>query len=139
MTSPPQPPSEPEAIAKHERVKLILSRINDAPPAQNREEALDLIDRIFREVEDRHSGVPHDPFHPGRLYPPAAQMERQVDGIPSLRRYRHTGHYTLIAENGAIVIRVFVRGFKDGIAAIIGERTELDKPGADGRCVPDFE
>lgn len=66
-------------------------------------------------------------------------MERQVDGIPSLRRYRHTGHYTLIAENGAIVIRVFVRGFKDGIAAIIGERTELDKPGADGRCVPDFE
>lgn len=98
-----------------------------------------MIDQAFRSIEDRHSGVRHDVFHPDRLYPPVAAMERQVEGRPGLRRYRHTGHYTLIAENGAIVIRVFIRGMMNGAMAIVGERTELDKAGSDGRHVTDWE
>jgi hypothetical protein len=66
-------------------------------------------------------------------------LERQVEGKTWLRRYRHTGHYTLIADNGAIVIRGFIRGMKDGVMAIVDERTELDKAGADGRRIADFE
>ena len=125
-------PDKPH-LSKPARVALILAALRDAPAVADREEALALMDRVFRLVEDEHCGVPHESFHAERLYPPVVAMERQVEGQPWLRRYRHTGHYTLIADNGAIVIRVFVRGTKDGVMTIIGERTELDKPGADGR------
>lgn len=118
---------------------MIFTALRDSPAASNREDALALLDRIFRLVEDEHSGVPCEPHHVDRLYPPVADMERKVEGKPWLRRYRHTRHYTLIADNGAIVIRVFERGMKDGAMAIVSERTELDKPGADGRRVADLE
>ncbi|MGV3664155.1 MAG: hypothetical protein ACO1TE_28540 [Prosthecobacter sp.] len=130
--------SEPQ-LSKKDRVDLILTRLLTAPAAGSREEALALMDRVFREVEDMHSGVPHDPYHPDRLYPPTTDMERKVEGRPSLSRYRHTGHYTLIAENGAIEVRILVRGMKDGVKVIVGERTELNKAGADGRRVADFD
>jgi hypothetical protein len=126
-------------FTKQERVSLILKSLAASPPPASRGEALALMDRVFRAVEDEHSGVPHDPYHADRLYPPVAAMERLVEGQPGLRRYRHTGHYTLIAENGAIAIRVFVRGMKDGMMAIVGERTELDIPSADGRRIDSFE
>ena len=129
----------PDKLSKRDRVHLILESILEAPAAASRNEALVLLDQAFRSVEDQHSGVPHDPHHVERLYPPVAEMEREVEGNPWLRRYRHTNHYTLIAANGAIVIRVFVRGMKGGVMAIIGERTELDKPGADGRRVEDLD
>gem|GEM_PF-827491 len=132
-------PAENLRLSKKERVSMILTALMDAPAAGSRDEALALMDRIFRSVEDVHSGVPHDPQHIDRLYPPIASMERRVDHKPWLRRYRHTGHYTLIGDNGAIAIRVFIRGLKDGVMAIVGERTELDKPGADGRRVDDLE
>jgi hypothetical protein len=125
--------------SKQSRVGWILAALKDAPAAAARDEALALMDRVFRLVEDQHSGVPHEPFHANRLYPPVAAMARQVEGKPWLRRYRHTGHYTLIADNGAIVIRVLVRGMQNGVMAIIDERTELDKPGADGRRIADLE
>lgn len=131
-------PDKPQ-LSKAARVALILAALRDAPPAASRGEALALRDRVFRLVEDEHCGVPHEPFHADRLYPPVAAMERLVEGKPLLWRYRHTGHYTLIADNGAIVIRGFVRGMKDGVMAIIGERTELDKPGVDGRRVIELE
>lgn len=131
-------PREPR-LTKQARVSLILAALRDKPAGANREEALALMDRVFRSVEDEHSGVPHEPFHADRLYPPVAAMERQVEGKPWLRRYRHTGHYTLIADNGAVAIRVFVRGMKDGVMAVVGERSELDKPGADGRTIADLE
>ena len=126
-------------LGKRDRVQLILTALRDAPAPSSRDYALALMDHIFRQVEDEHSGVPHEPFHVDRLYPPVAAMERQVEGKPWLRRYRHTGHYTLIADNGAIVIRVFERGMKDGVQVIVGERTELDKPGADGRTIAEME
>jgi len=126
-------------LSKKDRVALILAALRDAPAAGNRDGALALMARVFRLVEDEHSGVAEVPFHADRLYPPVAAMERAVDGKPWLRRYRHTGHYTLIADNGAIVIRVFVRGMKDGVMAIVGERTEFDKPGADGGTLAELE
>lgn len=96
-----------------------------------------MIAGIFQEVEDRHGGVL--PPHPDRLYPPVEDMEREVEGMPSLRRYRHTNHYTLIADSGAILIRGFIRGEVNGIRKITGERTILDKPGADGVHIPSGE
>ncbi len=126
-------------LSKPARVRLILAALRDAPAAANRDAALALMEQVFRLVEDEHSGASQEPFHADRLYPPVAPMERQVEGKPGLRRYRHTGHYTLIADNGAIVIRVFVRGMKDGVMAILGERTEFDKPGADGGHTADWE
>jgi hypothetical protein len=66
-------------------------------------------------------------------------MERQEEGKPWLKRYRHTGHYTLIADNGAIVIRVIERGMVNGVKTIVGERTELDKPGADGQRIDEMK
>ena len=126
-------------ISKQDRVNLILAALREAAPAANRQEALALMDRVFRQVEDEHSGVPHEPFDADRLYPPIMEMERTVEGQPRLRRYRHTGHYTLIADNGAIAIRRFVREMKDGVMTIVGERTEFDKPGADGKRVADWE
>ena len=126
-------------VSKQARVSLILAALKASSPASSRDEALSLIDRIFRLVEDEHSGVPHEPHHTDRLYPPVASMERQLEGKSALRRYRHTGHYTLIADNGAIVIRVFRRGIVNGVMGIIGEETMLDHPGADGRRVGDFE
>lgn len=118
---------------------MILTALGNALAASSRDDALALIASIFREVEDAHSGVPLEPFNAERLYPPVAEMARVVEGKPWLQRYRHTSHYTLIADNGAIVIRVFERGIKNGVMAIVGERTELDKPGADGRTVADLE
>lgn len=53
--------------------------------------------------------------------------------------YRHTGHYTLIGDNGAILIAVLIREQKDGVTAIVGERIELDKAGADGRHIRNLE
>ena len=123
---------------KKERVNLILMALGKAPAASSRDDALALIAGIFREVENEHSGIPDGPFNKDRLYPPVAEIAR-MDGKPWLRSYRHTGHYSLIADNGAIVIRVFLREPKDGVWAIIGERTELDKPGSDGRTVADLE
>ena len=125
--------------SKQERVRLILIALCNAPAASNRNDALALIAGIFRDVENEHSGVPDGSFNSERLYPPVAEMARMVDGKPWLRRYRHTSHYTIIADNGAIAIRVFERRLKDGVMAVIGERTELDKPGADGRTVADLE
>lgn len=126
-------------LSKKERVGLIFAALQDAPLAENRDQALALMDRVFRKVEDEHSGVPYDPYDKERLYPPVAEMERQEEGKPWLKRYRHTGHYTLIADNGAIVIRVIERGMVNGVKTIVGERTELNKPGADGQRIDEMK
>lgn len=131
--------SDPGRLSKQQRVELIFAALHAAPPAASRQEALAMMDDAFRKIEDEHSGVPATPFHSDRLYPPVAGMARQVEGRPLLRRYRHTNHYTLIGENGAIVIRVLVRGMVDSVSAIIGERTEFDKAGADGRRISEME
>lgn len=131
--------SDSSGLSKKERVNLILKALNDAPAVASREQALALLDQVFRNVEDMYSGVPHEPHHVARLYPPVASMERQVEGKPWMRRYRHTSHYTLIADNGAIVIGIIVREKMDDSKMIISEHPVLNKPGSDGRCVADWE
>ncbi len=131
------PPECSPTLSKKERVELILARMRDAPAASTREEALAMMAEIFEDVEDRHSGV--RPPNGERLYPPVKEMEREVEGMPSLRRYRHTNHYTLIADNGAIIIRSFVRGTVGGTVKIVAERTEFEKPGRDGAVIPPME
>ncbi len=123
-------------LPKHERVRLILKLLQASPPASSREEALALMDGVFRKVEDAHSGVPCEPYNPERMYPPTAEMEMPVEGRPFLRRYRHTGHYTLIGNNGAIQIRRFLYGTVDGKKKRVGEAVDFDKPGADGGRIP---
>lgn len=132
-------PVDPSSLSKKERVALILEALEEAPAAANREEALALLEQVFRAVEDAHSGVPHEPPHKDRLYPPVMSMERQVEGKPWMRRYRHTSHYTHIADNGAIVIGMIVREPVNGVMTIVGEKPVLDKQGADGRRLADWE
>lgn len=118
---------------------MIVDILSTAPGAKNSEEAPALIGHVFREVEDAHSGAPEFPMNAERLYPPVASMAREVEGKPWLRRYRHTNHFTLIAENGAILIGGFVRERRSGVVAITGHKTVLDKPGGDGRRISDLE
>lgn len=126
-------------LPKKDRVALIFTQLKAAPPPSSRESALSLLDQIFRKVEDAHSGLPHDPHHVERMYPPVAEMEKTIPGQSWLRRYRHTSHVTLIAESGAIEIRTIERGMINGVKAIIGEKVVFEKPGADGRRVSEMK
>ncbi|MVW64226.1 hypothetical protein GPY61_30295 [Massilia sp. NEAU-DD11] len=47
---------------KRERFAIFLSRLNDAPPGQNREDSFTLMSRIMDEVEDELSGVDRSNF-----------------------------------------------------------------------------
>ena len=118
---------------------MILELLRTSPRASSREETLTLLESIFRRVEDGHSGVPAEPYSKERLYPPVAEIEVEVAGKPWLRRYRHNRRYTLIADNGALIIRELTYGERDGLQVRIGERTELELPGADGRRIADFD
>ena len=142
---PPQQPTLDQAapnggdvtvLSKRERVALIYAELAAAPAVESREMALELFDQVFRKIEDAHSGVLHDPQCTIRLCPPVAEQEQTVDGKPWLRRYRHTDHYTLIAENGAIEILIKVRS---EAKAVIGVRTVFEKQGADGFRVSELK
>jgi hypothetical protein len=125
--------SEESEIAKAVRVRLILERLKAAAPANTRAKALALIASVFDEVENE-CGIPPD----RRIFPPVEAMASEVKNRPRVRRYRHTNHYTLIGDNGAIVIRAFIRQQVAGIYRIVGERTDLDKAGADGKTVDEL-
>ena len=47
-------------LSKQARVSPILAALKASSPASSRDEALSLMDRIFRMLEDEHSSVPHD-------------------------------------------------------------------------------
>ncbi len=116
---------------KRERLKEFFRRLAAAPGARNRDEALELIDRVLNEVEDELSGIPRDPEPPpyrstGRMYPPKTDSIRDVPGKSLLKRFRSTAHNTFIGDNGAIEIRA------------IPDKFEFSKPGADGRKVEDL-
>lgn len=122
---------------KKARVSMILETLRAVPPAKNRGEALELMSRVFREIEGRHSGVPGT--HSDRLYPPTSEMERSDTAKPHLRWYRHTSHTTVIAENGAILIFRRIHGTPTQVTDFNQRDVLLDKPGADGRPVADAE
>ncbi len=121
--------------SKPERLALIYACLTVAPPARSRPEALALLQRAFCEVEDAYSGVPDVADHPDRMHPPIDEMEEDMPGIPHARRYRHKGHYTVIADNGAFELRRFIYGMQDGKKRRVGESIDFSKQGADGRGV----
>lgn len=135
-SQPPQKLDEVRILSKRERVDLIYAELQASPAASSREEALELFDQVFRKIEDAHSGTLHDPHCKVRLCPPIGALEQTVEGKPWLRRYRHTDHYTLIAENGAIEIRIKVRNNEK---AVIGERTVFEKKGANDLRIEDLK
>lgn len=101
--------------------------MTEAPAAGNGDAALELITKILNAVEDEHSGVPNDPTGPRadeRMFPPIERYHFAVEGRPDLDGYRQRAHDTIIASNGAIVIRVRK-----------SMKTIFEKPGLDGRKV----
>lgn len=114
---------------KSERLREIYHRLASSPAASTASEALRQLADIINAVEDAWTEIPFDPAswrHDGRIYPPQADNEREVEGRPTLRRYRSLKHNTYIGGNGAIEIQRL-----DGTV-------EFSKPGADGRGVWDL-
>lgn len=79
-------------LTKNERLQDILNRLRIAPPVNSRDSALALMKEVFDAVE---SSIPEA----DRMFPPVAEMAE--DHAVQVQRYRHTGHDTLIADNGA--------------------------------------
>lgn len=123
-------------LTKPERLVLIYQHLTDAAPAKSRLEALALIQSVFREVEDNYSGAPDELDHPDRMHPPVEDMEEDIPGDPTTKRYRHKRHYTVIGDNGAFEMREFLYALQDGKKRRVGERTGYSKLGSDGRGVP---
>lgn len=119
-------------LTKPERLALIYLTLTESPAAANRAEALALIQRAFREVEDAHSGAPDVPDHPDRMHPPVEDMEEDLPEHPGVTRYRHKRHYTLIGSNGAFEVRRFLYAVENGKKRRVGEQTDFAKAGADG-------
>ncbi|MDZ4287749.1 MAG: hypothetical protein U0984_07315 [Prosthecobacter sp.] len=119
-------------LPKSERLALICQSLTGAAPAASRDEALALIQRVFKEIEDKHSGAPDEPDHPDRMHPPVEDMEEDMPGHLTAKRYRHKRHYTVIADNGAFEIRRFLYAFQDGKKRRVGEQIDFSKAGVDG-------
>ncbi|WP_133793645.1 hypothetical protein [Prosthecobacter fusiformis] len=124
-------------LTKAERLSLIYQRLTEANAATTRDEALCLLQQVFRDIENAHSGIPDEPDHPGRMHPPVEDMEEDIPTLPHAKRYRHKQHYTVIANNGAFEIRRFLYGIQDGKKRRLGEQIDFSKLGADGRGVND--
>lgn len=93
------------AIEKRERIKIFLQRLEAAPPANNAEEALQLVTDVLNGVEDELTSIPYNPelwMDDGRMYPPQADSARR--DVPDVVRYRSVSHNTRIHRNGAIRI-----------------------------------
>jgi hypothetical protein len=113
-------------LPKEARVTIFLERLRDASAATNATTAYRLVCETLNAVEDEHSSVPYNPsawLDDGRLYPPQEDNARALsDGVTV---YRHRGHKTFVAANGAIVIWDISSG-----------TVVFSKRGQDGKSVP---
>ena len=110
--------------SKRFRLKLFIKRLQEAPPAASRPEALALITSILNAVEDEFSGATANPAnweHDGRLYAPQEDRARLAVNYPQVTIFRSVRHLTLIWDSGAI-----------GILALPSRTVLLAKRGADG-------
>jgi hypothetical protein len=124
--------------SKKERLKILLDRLNAAPPASSADDALELLSNILMAVENEFSGIRHeeDPDGIERMGPPKEDNRRGVPGRPSLRRYRSAKHNTFIGENGSIRIEDLHQNILHDKAGGDGKRAyDLDS-NADGALVP---
>jgi hypothetical protein len=119
-------------LSRGERVTEMLRRLSKTAPFSDGADARAALERIVREVEDEHSGVPEDPnahlakTSDGRMYPPHDRFAFP-SGSPHISAFGQTGHRTFFGDNGAV--RIERRS--DGMA-------EIDIPGADGKTITDL-
>jgi hypothetical protein len=110
----------------------MLRRLSLAAPFSDGAVARAAVERIVRELEDEHSGIPEDPnahlaaTTDGRMYPPHERFAFP-SGCPRISAFGQTGHRTFFGDNGAI--RIERRS--DGTA-------EIDIPGTDGKTINDL-
>lgn len=70
-----------------------------------------------------------------RMQPPVEDMEEDMPGQETVKRYRHKRHCTVIADNGAFEVRRFLYAEAGGKKKRVGEQTDFSKVGADGQTV----
>jgi len=113
-------------LSKRERLEIFKARLTEALPADNIQEAMELVARVLNAVEDEFSGAPYAPANwatDGRMYPPELALLREVEGRPSIQKARQVLHRTFFGDNGSIKIES-----RDGVLY-------LSKAGKDGREV----
>lgn len=116
-------------LTKGQRLALYWVALEAAPAASDGDQALQILNEIMKDIEDRESGVPYnstEPGNDGRMYGPSVRFKRDVPGRLDVIRYAQVQHDTFIRSNGAI--KIVER--KSGDA-------KLNKPGADGRSIDD--
>jgi len=115
------------SLPKAVRLQEFLRRLGSLPAAKNHDQARAQLEETLNAVEDELSGVVFNPDNwrtDGRMYPAQDDSAADVDGHPGVTSYRHRGHETFIAENGAFEIR-----------SVKGDEVLIEKPGADGKGV----
>lgn len=93
---------------KRERLNEFLRRLSLEAPVGNAQESRDQMARLLNQVEDEMTSIPYDPSKwktDGRMYPPFDDSIRAVPGWSTITRFRHVGHNTFLAANGAIEIQ----------------------------------
>jgi hypothetical protein len=119
-------------LSRRERVTEMLLRLSKAAPFSNGAEARVALERILRDVENEHSGVPEDPnahlakTSDGRMYPPHDRFAFP-SGSPHVSAFGQTGHRTFIGDNGAVRIERRADG-----------GPIIDIPGTDGKTISEL-
>ena len=100
------------SLSKAQRLKIVLERLQDAPPATDAAAAMAIMNRILNEVEDEFSGVPKDPNPPRavtlRMYPP--RIDSIVVGSDGSMVATSARHTTLYGADGSVRVTRIVTG-----------------------------
>src|SRR5688572_27582699 len=112
------------AAPKSVRFAEFLKRMEAAEAVDNFDSAYELLSDVLNAVEDEFTTIPYDPANwqtDGRMYPPQLDNLRDVDGRPTVKRFRSRAHNTFIGENGSIEIQsastrdvIFAKAGSDG-------------------------
>lgn len=88
-------------MTKAERIAVFFERLEAATPVSTAAAAFALLVETFLAVEDEFCTDVAD-----RMFPPSGEFHFAVDGREDLDIYRQRAHDTIVAANGAIVIRI---------------------------------
>jgi len=106
-------------MTKAERIAVFFERLEAATPVSTAAAAFALLVETFLAVEDEFCTDVAD-----RMFPPSGEFHFAVDGREDLDIYRQRAHDTIVAANGAIVIRIRRSG-----------TVQFEKAGANGQKV----